>query len=87
MGRTVPAELVDHIVPHRGDPYLFWSRRNWQSSCGWHHNVVKPQLERLYGWGQITQADLSFYSARAIALSREKHKPQVGLDGFAIAGS
>jgi 5-methylcytosine-specific restriction enzyme A len=24
---------VDHIVPHRGDPALFWERRNLQGLC------------------------------------------------------
>lgn len=25
-----PATIVDHIVPHRGDPLLMWSEWNWQ---------------------------------------------------------
>jgi 5-methylcytosine-specific restriction protein A len=24
------ADMVDHIIPHRGDMRLFWSRANWQ---------------------------------------------------------
>ena len=24
------ADMVDHIIPHRGDRKLFWSRSNWQ---------------------------------------------------------
>lgn len=28
-----PATVVDHIVPHRGDPIIFWDRRRWQSMC------------------------------------------------------
>ena len=24
------ADMVDHVVPHRGDQRLFWSRSNWQ---------------------------------------------------------
>lgn len=32
--RTVLAEQVDHVVPHRGDPVLFWDvLNNWQSLC------------------------------------------------------
>lgn len=27
------ATVVDHIVPHRGDQKLFWSRSNWQPLC------------------------------------------------------
>ena len=32
-GRYVKATVVDHIRPHRGDPDLFWDRRNWQPLC------------------------------------------------------
>lgn len=32
-GRPVPATVVDHITPHRGDPVLFWSRSNHQALC------------------------------------------------------
>ena len=28
-----PATVVDHTVPHRGDPVLFWDRRRWQALC------------------------------------------------------
>ena len=27
------ATVVDHIVPHRGDPKLFWDTDNWQALC------------------------------------------------------
>ena len=37
-GRVVPAEVVDHIVPHRGDYKLFWDSSNWQGLCTLHHN-------------------------------------------------
>ena len=32
-GRLTRATVVDHIVPHRGDPILFWDRENWQALC------------------------------------------------------
>jgi 5-methylcytosine-specific restriction protein A len=25
------SRVVDHIVPHRGDPDLFWNEDNWQA--------------------------------------------------------
>ena len=25
--------VIDHIIPHRGDPILFWDRSNWQPLC------------------------------------------------------
>ncbi len=33
QGRFVKAEVVDHIVPHRGDGKLFWDEGNWQALC------------------------------------------------------
>lgn len=32
-GRLVPATVVDHIKPHRGDARLFWDEANWQPLC------------------------------------------------------
>ncbi|MCC6695003.1 MAG: HNH endonuclease [Candidatus Hydrogenedentes bacterium] len=33
MCHRAPATCVDHIVPHDGDPTLFWDRSNWQAAC------------------------------------------------------
>ncbi len=41
-----PAEVVDHIQAHRGDPKLFWSRSNWQPLCTSCHNSKKQKQER-----------------------------------------
>jgi len=41
-----PATTVDHIVRHRGDRALFWSRANWQSLCTRCHSSVKQRIER-----------------------------------------
>jgi len=38
-GKRVPATVVDHIVPHRGDRRLFWDINNWQSLCKNHHDI------------------------------------------------
>jgi 5-methylcytosine-specific restriction protein A len=35
--RVTVATLVDHVVPHRGDPALFWDVENWQSLCATCH--------------------------------------------------
>ena len=45
-GRTVPATVVDHITPHRGDPLLFWDRTNWQSLCKPCHDGRKQAQEK-----------------------------------------
>lgn len=37
-GRYIKATDVDHIVPHRGDPMLFWDQSNWQALCHRHHS-------------------------------------------------
>jgi 5-methylcytosine-specific restriction protein A len=81
------ATVVDHVVPHRGSQRLFWDPRNWQPSCDWHHNSIKPELERQFEKGLIKAHDLRLDSLPAAQLSRERHKPAVGVDGFAIPGS
>ncbi len=45
-GCGAPATTVDHIIPHRGDRALFWTRRNWQALCTRCHNSVKQRMER-----------------------------------------
>lgn len=32
-GKFAKAEVVDHIIPHRGDKVLFWNESNWQPLC------------------------------------------------------
>ncbi|MDR3591570.1 MAG: HNH endonuclease [Negativicutes bacterium] len=32
-GELTPANIVDHIIPHKGDQTLFWSPSNHQSLC------------------------------------------------------
>ncbi|WP_338056068.1 HNH endonuclease signature motif containing protein [Thermanaerosceptrum fracticalcis] len=33
QGKIVPAIVVDHIRPHKGDYELFWDESNWQPLC------------------------------------------------------
>ena len=40
------ATVVDHIVPHRNDPILFWDADNTQSICAPCHDRVKQSEER-----------------------------------------
>ena len=37
-GFIVSANVVDHIIPHKGDMQLFWDKDNWQALCQKHHN-------------------------------------------------
>lgn len=44
-GRPVPATVVDHVTPHRGDMAAFW-RGPFQALCERHHNA-KSARERI----------------------------------------
>lgn len=41
-----PANVVDHIIPHKGDKAVFWDRANWQPLCTPCHSGAKQSLER-----------------------------------------
>ncbi len=71
IGRIVPAALVDHVIPHRGDRVLFWDSDNWQPCCKWHHDVVKQRLEAAYDAGRIGAAALRLDSPDARAMTGE----------------
>lgn len=43
-GLVVPAQVADHVMPHRGDYHLFWFGQ-LQSLCVNCHNSTKQQLE------------------------------------------
>lgn len=70
IGRTEAAVLVDHVVPHKGDTDRFWDTSLWQSSCRWHHDVVKQRLEAMWARGEIAIVDLRLGSLVAQRLSR-----------------
>lgn len=40
-----PATVVDHVIPHRGNPDLFWDENNCQSLCQYHHDSHKQLIE------------------------------------------
>lgn len=71
VGRTSATEIVDHIVPHRGDGHLMWDPANRQPCCKRHHDIVKQRLEALFAAGSIVAADLSLDSVRAKQLTLE----------------
>lgn len=45
-GQHVPAQVVDHIVPHKGNLRLFFDRKNLQSLTNTCHVVHKQSSER-----------------------------------------
>ena len=52
----VPASVVDHIIPHRGDESLFWDQTNWQSLCKQCHDSAK-QKEETHGYSSAIGVD------------------------------
>jgi 5-methylcytosine-specific restriction endonuclease McrA len=36
--QTRPANVVDHVIPHKGDQALFWDLTKWQGLCRSHHS-------------------------------------------------
>ena len=43
-GNNTAATLADHVVPHRGDPHLFFNIDNLQPLCDVHH-TDKQRIE------------------------------------------
>jgi 5-methylcytosine-specific restriction protein A len=37
-GFITRATETDHVIPHHGDPALFWDETNWQPLCRRHHS-------------------------------------------------
>lgn len=48
-GRTTLATVVDHIVPARHRPELFWDAANWQAMCHRCHNAKTAADASRYG--------------------------------------
>jgi 5-methylcytosine-specific restriction protein A len=49
VGVVTASTDVDHIVPHRGDKELFWTRSNWQALC--HSCHSRKTATEDGGWG------------------------------------
>ena len=47
--RPSRAEVVDHIIPHRGDPALFWDPNNWQAMATRCHNRKTAEKDGGFG--------------------------------------
>ena len=48
QGRVVPATVVDHVTPHRGNQRLFWDKGNWAPACKPCHDAKTAREGR---WG------------------------------------
>lgn len=45
-GRVEVANVVDHIVPHRGNQEIFWDESQWQALCASCHSSAKQREEK-----------------------------------------
>ena len=85
MGQRVAVEVVDHVEPHKGDQRKFWDAALWQPACRWHHDAVKPKLERLYAQGRLTVSDLWLNSPAAVGMAmRTRRLRALDPDGWPI---
>lgn len=46
VGRVTAADTVDHIIPHKDDPVLFYDRDNLQSLCKLCHDSAKQAQDK-----------------------------------------
>ncbi|NMB34825.1 MAG: HNH endonuclease [Firmicutes bacterium] len=49
QGRVTKATVVDHIIPHKGNPELFWDENNLQALCKPCHDLKTAREGR---WGE-----------------------------------
>jgi 5-methylcytosine-specific restriction endonuclease McrA len=45
LGKVVPATIANHVIPHRGNPKLFW-HGELESVCKPHHDATIQAEER-----------------------------------------
>lgn len=45
-GIRTAATVINHKIPHKGEPRLFWNRRNWEAVCPPCHNSLIQSEER-----------------------------------------
>jgi 5-methylcytosine-specific restriction protein A len=50
-GKIVPANVVDHIIPHKGNQSLFWNVSNWQPLCKQCHDIKTASEDGGFGRG------------------------------------
>jgi 5-methylcytosine-specific restriction protein A len=48
-GRYTPANIVDHIEPHKGDPVKFWDEANWAALCSACHSTKSAREDGSFG--------------------------------------
>lgn len=72
VGEVRAAEVVDHVVPPKGDRALFWDHDNWQPACSaLCHSRVKQALEARWLRGELPDEALRLDSPAAIETRRQ----------------
>lgn len=56
----VLANVVDHIVDHRGDQKLFWDRNNWQALCQPCHSTKTASTPDREPWAEVSGGGTTF---------------------------
>lgn len=49
VGKRTAANVVDHIIPHRGDQDKFWDYDNWQALCKTCHDIKTAKEDGGFG--------------------------------------
>ena len=49
QGKTVPANEVDHIIPHKSNYRLMWDEDNWQALCKQCHSRKTATEDGAFG--------------------------------------
>lgn len=47
--KLTPANVVDHVIPHRGDMRLFWDESNWAALCASCHSAKTVREDGGFG--------------------------------------
>lgn len=76
-GETVPAKVVDHDLPHEGDPELFWDN-TFTSLCGSCHNSTKQRMERRYSGDDLLREIAAVKSGARTKRTRIDTVPNAG---------
>ncbi len=48
-GKTTPANILDHMEPHKGNSELFWDQKNWQALCKRCHDRKTAMFDGAFG--------------------------------------
>jgi 5-methylcytosine-specific restriction protein A len=51
-GIVTAASVVNHCVPHAGDPVLFWDQSKWEPACAHHHSSDIQRAEHAEKYGR-----------------------------------